>query len=63
MQQHERSNFGYTLDELRTLVEAGIESGHGKSMSLDEIKAEARRRLAARRRVTKDGADGSPFSP
>jgi antitoxin ParD1/3/4 len=43
-----RENSGYTLDELRTLVNAGIESGPGQFASLGDIKAEARRRLAGR---------------
>lgn len=41
-----RDNFGYTLNELQTLVNAGIESGPGRLGSIENIKAEARRRLA-----------------
>lgn len=41
-----RDNFGYTLNELQTLVNAGIESGPGRLGSIQNIKAEARRRLA-----------------
>ncbi len=40
-----RDLFGYTLDELRKLVQEGIDSGPGRFASMDEIKAEARRRL------------------
>ncbi|CAN7529535.1 type II toxin-antitoxin system ParD family antitoxin [Rhizobium sp. LjRoot254] len=48
MWNEKRENFGYTLNELRTLVNAGLESGPGRFGSIDDIKAEARRRLAAR---------------
>ena len=41
-----RDNFGFTLAELQTLVAAGVDSGPGKYASMDEIKAEARRRLS-----------------
>lgn len=44
-----RDNFGYTPDELKALVNAGIESGPGRFASIEDIKAEARRRLAAGR--------------
>ncbi|UVC09535.1 type II toxin-antitoxin system ParD family antitoxin [Rhizobium sp. TH2] len=47
MWSEKRENFGYTLNELRTLVHAGLESGPGRFGSIDDIKAEARRRLAA----------------
>ena len=40
-----RDNFGYTLAELRALVNDGIESGPGKYASIDDIKAEAHRQL------------------
>ena len=40
-----RENFGYTLEELKVLANAGIESGPGRFSSIEEIKAEARRRL------------------
>jgi antitoxin ParD1/3/4 len=43
-----QDNFGYTLAELRALVNAGIESGPGKHASIEDIKAEARSRLNAR---------------
>lgn len=42
-----RDLFGYTLEELRALVQEGIDSGPGKFTSMDEIKAEARRRWEA----------------
>ena len=40
-----RDLFGYTIEELRRLVQEGIDSGPGRFASMDEIKAEARRRL------------------
>ena len=40
-----RDLFGYTIEELRKLVQEGIDSGPGRFASMDEIKAEARRRL------------------
>ncbi|TIW91120.1 MAG: type II toxin-antitoxin system ParD family antitoxin [Mesorhizobium sp.] len=40
-----RDLHGYTLEELRKLVQEGIESGPGRFASMDEIKTEARRRL------------------
>jgi antitoxin ParD1/3/4 len=40
-----RDLLGYTVEELRKLVQEGIESGPGRFASMDEIKAEARRRL------------------
>ncbi|MBZ9982910.1 MULTISPECIES: type II toxin-antitoxin system ParD family antitoxin [unclassified Mesorhizobium] len=40
-----RDLFGYTVEELRRLVQEGIDSGPGRFESMDEIKAEARRRL------------------
>lgn len=40
-----RDLFGYTLEELRALVQEGIDSGPGQYATMDEIKAEARRRL------------------
>ncbi len=42
-----RDLFGYTLDELRALVQEGIDSGPGRYASMDEIKVEARRRWRA----------------
>jgi antitoxin ParD1/3/4 len=43
-----RDNFGYTVAELRRLVQEGIDSGPGVHGSMDEIKAEARRRFEAK---------------
>lgn len=40
-----RDLFGYTLEELRALVQEGIDSGPGRYASMAEIKAEARRRF------------------
>lgn len=42
-----RDLFGYTLEELRALVQEGIDSGPGKFTSMDDVKAEARRRWKA----------------
>lgn len=44
-----RNNFGYTRDELRRLGTEGADSGPARYASIDEIKAEARRRLEAER--------------
>lgn len=45
---HERrQNHGYTLAELRRLVQEGLDSGPSRFRSMDEIKAEARRRFEA----------------
>ncbi len=43
-----RDNFGYSLEELKRLVQEGIDSGPGRYASMDEIKAEARRRFESR---------------
>ncbi len=40
-----RDLLGYTVEELRKLVQEGIDSGPGQFASMDEIKAEARRRF------------------
>lgn len=40
-----RDLLGYTVEELRELVQEGIESGPGRFGSMEEIKAEARRRF------------------
>jgi antitoxin ParD1/3/4 len=40
-----RDLFGYTLEELRALVQEGIDSGPGNYASMEDIKTEARRRL------------------
>lgn len=42
-----RDLLGYTADELRDLVQEGLESGPGRHASMSEIKAEARRRFDA----------------
>jgi antitoxin ParD1/3/4 len=42
-----RDNFGYTTAELRALIQEGIDSGPGRFASIEEIKAEARRRMGA----------------
>jgi antitoxin ParD1/3/4 len=42
-----RDNFGYTTAELRALIQEGIDSGPGRFTSMEEIKAEARRRMDA----------------
>lgn len=49
MWSEKRENFGYTLEEIRSLINQGLESGPGKHASIDDIKAEARRRLDAGR--------------
>ena len=41
-----RDLLGYTVEELRSLVQEGLESGPSELASMDEVKAEARRRLA-----------------
>lgn len=45
-----RDNHGYTIAELRRLIQEGIDSGPGRFSSIDEIKAEARRRFEQQRR-------------
>lgn len=40
-----RDLLGYTVEELRGLVQEGLESGPSEYAPMDEIKAEARRRL------------------
>jgi len=40
-----RDLYGYSLEELRALIQEGIDSGPGKYGSMEEIKAEARRRF------------------
>jgi antitoxin ParD1/3/4 len=37
-----RDLLGYTVEELRKLMQEGIDSGPGRFASMDEIKAEAR---------------------
>ena len=43
--QERRELLGYTVDELRSLVQEGIDSGPSRRGSIDEIKAEARHRF------------------
>lgn len=45
-----RETLGYSVEELRELVQEGIDSGPGRFGSMEEIKAEARRRLHESRR-------------
>jgi antitoxin ParD1/3/4 len=45
--QERRDLLGYTVDELKTLVQEGLESGPSRRSSMTEIKAEAQRRLKA----------------
>ncbi|MBZ9732569.1 type II toxin-antitoxin system ParD family antitoxin [Mesorhizobium sp. CA18] len=40
-----RDLFGYSVEELRKLVQEGIDSGPGRFESMEEIKAEARKRF------------------
>jgi len=42
-----RDLLGYTVQELRGLVQEGLESGPSGRRSMDEVKAEARRRFEA----------------
>lgn len=44
-----RDLLGYTVEEVRALVQEGIESG-GSSRTMADVKSEARRRLAASKR-------------
>jgi antitoxin ParD1/3/4 len=45
-----RDLLGYTVEELRHLVQEGIDSGPGRFESVEEIKAEARRRQGRAKR-------------
>ncbi|HMA49488.1 MAG TPA: type II toxin-antitoxin system ParD family antitoxin [Magnetospirillaceae bacterium] len=45
--QERRDLLGYTADDLKKLVHEGLESGESQRSSMADIKAEARRRLAA----------------
>jgi antitoxin ParD1/3/4 len=47
-----RDLFGYTVEELRRLVQEGLDSGPGRFASMDEIKAEARRRAERANRAS-----------
>ncbi len=40
-----RETLGYSVEELRQLVQEGIDSGPGRFGGMEEIKAEARRRF------------------
>lgn len=40
-----RDLFGYTVEELRALIQEGIDSGPGQFDTMDQLKAEARKRL------------------
>jgi antitoxin ParD1/3/4 len=42
-----RDLLGYTVEELRGLVQEGLDSGPSSRLSIGEIKAEARRRFEA----------------
>ena len=48
-----RDNYGYTLEELRELIQEGIDSGPGRFGGMEEIKAEARRLFEERHLVKK----------
>lgn len=41
--QERRDLFGYTLEELRALVQEGIDSGPSRHASVEDLLAEARR--------------------
>ncbi|MGM0562447.1 MAG: type II toxin-antitoxin system ParD family antitoxin [Pseudomonadota bacterium] len=41
-----RDLLGYTVEELRSFVQEGLESGPSQYESIADVKAEARRRLA-----------------
>lgn len=45
-----RDLLGYTVEELRDLVQEGIDSGPSSRAAMTEVKAEARRRFEASRR-------------
>lgn len=45
-----RDNHGYTIAELRRLIQEGIDSEPGRFSSIDEIKAEARKRFEQQQR-------------
>ena len=44
--KEKRDLLGYTVDELRVLAREGLESGPSPYGSIDDVKTEARRRLA-----------------
>jgi antitoxin ParD1/3/4 len=43
-----RDLLGYTVEELRTLVQQGIDSGPSSYATIADVKAQARRRLGAK---------------
>jgi antitoxin ParD1/3/4 len=45
-----RDLLGYSIEELRELVQQGIDSGPSQLASMEEVKTEARRRFEASRR-------------
>jgi len=45
-----RRVLGYSAEELRALVQEGLDSGPSPYASMDEVKAEARRRLETSQR-------------
>jgi len=45
-----RDLLGYTVEELRELVQEGIDSGPSSRATMTDVKAEARRRFEASRR-------------
>ncbi|MGE3831086.1 MAG: type II toxin-antitoxin system ParD family antitoxin [Parvibaculaceae bacterium] len=47
-----RNLLGYTVEELRVLVQEGIDSGPGRFSSMEELREEAKRRLAESKRPT-----------
>jgi antitoxin ParD1/3/4 len=46
--QERRDLLGYTVEELRGLVQEGLESGEPTPLNMDDVKANGRRRLAYR---------------
>jgi len=46
-----RDLLGYTVDELRRMAEMGLASGPSRLNTMTDVKAEARRRLAAQKRA------------
>ena len=47
-----RDLFGYSVEELRRLIQEGIDSGPGRFVSMDEIIAEAHRRAERAKQVS-----------
>lgn len=46
--QERRDLLGYTVEELRDLVQEGLESGPGRHATMAAVKAQARRRSPSR---------------